>query len=266
MLKINIRLVSCASMHQSLASGSPWAGEKSAQHIALTERPFYPSDSFFFVTRCYDSSCDAIFIFMFFIREIAVRIVVTQYPRVLAACDAFHEPRMFVLDETRHQRQQLIRQAEGYLELGMIDHALRALDRLGDSEGLESHALYLKGEALRSAERYHEALIELHRSADIMPDDIHIWISMAWCYKRTNNVELAIHSLKEALAIEPGEALLHYNLACYWSLFGDKGQALESLSTAFEIDPNYRDLVDQESDFDPIRQDPDFLALTSVIV
>jgi tetratricopeptide (TPR) repeat protein len=148
----------------------------------------------------------------------------------------------------------------------MTDHALRALDRLGGSEGLEAHALYLKGEALRAAERHHEALIELHRAADATPDDIHIWISLGWCYKRTNNIELAIHSLKEALAIEPGEALLHYNLACYWCLAGDKDQALDFLSSALEIDPNYRDLVDGEADFDPIREDPDFLALTSVIV
>ena len=38
------------------------------------------------------------------------------------------------------------------------------------------------------------------------------------------------------------------------------------LARAFDIDANYRDIVDSEIDFDPIRNHPDFLALTTVIV
>ena len=35
---------------------------------------------------------------------------------------------------------------------------------------------------------------------------------------------------------------------------------------AFELEPEYRDLVMQEPDFDPVRNHPHFQALTSVIV
>jgi hypothetical protein len=38
------------------------------------------------------------------------------------------------------------------------------------------------------------------------------------------------------------------------------------LARSFDLDSNYRDLVGSERDFDPIRNHPDFLALTSVIV
>jgi hypothetical protein len=38
------------------------------------------------------------------------------------------------------------------------------------------------------------------------------------------------------------------------------------LTTAFEIDPAFRDLVPGEPDFDPIRDHPGFQQLTSVIV
>jgi tetratricopeptide (TPR) repeat protein len=72
---------------------------------------------------------------------------------------------------------------------------------------------------------------------------------------------MAIDSLERALASQPREALVHYNLACYWSLAGDRRQALEYLARALHIDPEYRRLVDGEPDFDLIRSDPEFQAL-----
>jgi hypothetical protein len=66
--------------------------------------------------------------------------------------------------------------------------------------------------------------------------------------------------------VDSGEAIIHYNLACYWSLARNKRYALKYLAQAFEIDAKYRDLVHDEPDFDFVRDDPDFQSLTSVIV
>jgi Flp pilus assembly protein TadD len=166
----------------------------------------------------------------------------------------------------RKPRQPLILAAEGYLELGMHEHALAALDRLGDPTSLETRATYLKGEALRALGRFGESLIELQRAAEASPDDIHIWLAMGWCYKRTGRIHMAIQALEEALTVEPGDALIHYNLACYWCLAGNKPRALKYLADTFRIDANYRDLVDAERDFDAIRNDPEFLSLMTVNV
>ena len=68
------------------------------------------------------------------------------------------------------------------------------------------------------------------------------------------------------LYLDPQNGLVHYNLACYWSLAGNKRQALLFLAQALDLDPNFRDLVSAESDFDLVRNDPAFRALTSVIV
>jgi hypothetical protein len=48
-------------------------------------------------------------------------------------------------------------------------------------------------------------------------------------------------------------------------LAGNCRRAVTCLSHALQIDPNYRDLIDAEHDFDPIRNNPDFQAATSVI-
>ena len=47
---------------------------------------------------------------------------------------------------------------------------------------------------------------------------------------------------------------------------GNARRAVDYLGQAFTIDSNFRDLVDEEPDFDPIRDDPDFLSLNSIIV
>ena len=69
-----------------------------------------------------------------------------------------------------------------------------------------------------------------------------------------------------ALAIEPQLAIVHYNLACYWSLACEADTALDCLAAALEIDPSYRRLIADEPDFDPIRDLPEFRELTTIIV
>ncbi|MFP6618669.1 MAG: hypothetical protein VB877_04930, partial [Pirellulaceae bacterium] len=111
-----------------------------------------------------------------------------------------------------------------------------------------------------------EAVGPLDNAAAVAPDQIDHWLSLAWCQKRCGRLDLAIQSMEEALLVDSEEAIVHFNLACYWSLAENTRQALAHLAAAFEIDLKYRDLVGEENDFDPIRYHPDFLALTGVIV
>jgi Flp pilus assembly protein TadD len=148
----------------------------------------------------------------------------------------------------------------------MPRHALDVLARCGDLESLPDHALYLQGECLRALDQYREALQPLAKAAAGSPHNVHVWLSLGWCYKRTGRLDMAIESLQEALAVEPNDALVHYNLACYWSLAKNKRQALSFLSRAIDLKDHYRTLVATEPDFDPIRSDPAFQALVRVTV
>jgi len=162
---------------------------------------------------------------------------------------------------TRIRRMKIQHQAEGYMELGMPQQALDVLARLGESDASDSHTLYLQGEALRSLERYPEALVPLARVAEAEPENIRVWLAVGWCHKRTGRIDLAIDALETALAVDSDEPLIRYNLACYWSVAGGKREALAYLEQALALDPNYRLLIDNEPDFDPIRSDPGFQAL-----
>ena len=162
----------------------------------------------------------------------------------------------------RERIRRIRREAEGYLELGMPGHALQALEQQQDFVHSDARACYLLGESLREMRRYRAAIEPLNRSLDLISDDIHTWMALAWCYKRVGQIDYAIDALEHAIDVEPGYAMLHYNLACYWSLAHNRRMALRYLANALDIDGNFRDFVHDEPDFDPLRLDPAFLQMT----
>jgi Flp pilus assembly protein TadD len=185
-------------------------------------------------------------------------------------------------DYQRIFRQKVLRQAEGYLDLvlafadqwpldatlrdRLAHRALEALDRLPPQSDQQAPVAYLTGQAYRTMRRYREAIPPLELAAELDPENIPTWLALGWCYKRSGQLDLAIQALESALAVDSGEAIIHYNLACYWSLADNTRLAVRFLTQAFEIDPAYRALVADEPDFDPIRQHPDFQSLMNVTV
>ena len=158
----------------------------------------------------------------------------------------------------RRRLARICREAEGYWELGMPLHALRVLYRERPLVYADARGCYLAGECLRELHRYREATIPLRRSLSLIPDDTHVAVALAWCLKRTGMLEQAIETLEDAVEVEPGKAILHYNLACYWSLAQNCRMAFRHLSLALDIDGNLYDFVDEEPDFEPLRRDPRF--------
>lgn len=182
----------------------------------------------------------------------------------------------------RVRRQQLVREAEGYLELleacserggppvylreALGRRALEALSHLDSAALRRAQTLYLRGQILRMMEQFAEAVVPLEEAAQLDSENVQIRLSLAWCHKRTGRLDLAIQTLEEALGADPEEAVLYYHLACYWSLANNPKLSVAYLSRAFEIDAAFRDRVASEPDFDPIRKHPHFRALTSVVV
>jgi tetratricopeptide (TPR) repeat protein len=190
-----------------------------------------------------------------------------------------------VSEAKRIRSQQKLREARGYLELtGLCDEfaplssacrdalarrvlaAVGELERTRQSRAIIKDIKFLTGMALRAMERHREAVDALEAAAELDAENVEIWLALGWCHKRTGRLDLAIESLQEALSIDPDQAIIYYNLACYWSLAMNTKLALEFLARSFELDESFRQLVNREPDFDPIRSDPAFLELTSVVV
>ena len=80
----------------------------------------------------------------------------------------------------------------------------------------------------------------------------------AFTYWGTREFEKAIELLEKLHAEFPDDAGVLFNLACAESLAGRKADALGHLREAIELDPQFAGLAQEDSDFDPIRDDPEF--------
>ena len=163
-------------------------------------------------------------------------------------------------EATDIQKQRAIEAAQGYLMLDLPDAALR---RLGvfPNEAAPIEAEQLRGEAYRQKEEYERALQHFERATVDGERGLDSLMCMAWCFKRVGRLDKAIECLKAANQGSPKVAVVLYNLACYYSLAGEKEEALSWLARAFRLDNSYRKQVAKEPDFDPIRNDQDFVYL-----
>jgi tetratricopeptide (TPR) repeat protein len=185
----------------------------------------------------------------------------------------------------QRDRQRKLEAACGYLELNMPEHALRELGRITDPQAVPLDFYRLRGEGLRALDRFEDALEAYGRALAVDPEDIGLLAGMAWCYKRTGQLPKAIEAMEQAYQAHPKELIVLYNLACYFSLAGEKVQALSWLGRALrmesslrkqhaegeggfaswgfsQLEPSLRERIAEEPDFDPLRNDPDFQYLT----
>src|SRR5262245_51210803 len=146
----------------------------------------------------------------------------------------------------RDRIKRQLDEAEGYLLLNLPGRTLEILERRADWATMQFEASFLAGEALRSLERYREALKPLEVAAALRPANVEVAIALGWCYKRTHRLAQAIDALERAERHNPDTALLHYNLACYWSLAGNAPKALDSLAVALDLDAELRGLIPDE--------------------
>ena len=94
------------------------------------------------------------------------------------------------------------------------------------------------------------------------PEGFEIWAPFNRLYLEGRYAEAADGGLEAAKA-HPEYTGLLYNLACCESLAGRTAAAIEHLGLAIEKSERYRSFAAEDSDFDPIREEPAFQALVT---
>lgn len=74
----------------------------------------------------------------------------------------------------------------------------------------------------------------------------------------TKEYDKAVAELERLREETPDDGGVLYNLACAESLSGKRKQAIEHLRHAVEVDADFNELAAKDSDFDAIRDDPEF--------
>jgi hypothetical protein len=75
---------------------------------------------------------------------------------------------------------------------------------------------------------------------------------------RERGPDAAIEVMAEALAEHPDNGHVLFNTACFEALAGRREDAIAHLRRAIEVDPRTREWAAKDSDFDAIRDDPEF--------
>ncbi len=151
--------------------------------------------------------------------------------------------------------------AQGYLMLDLPDRALRELSEIAGTDQATCECHLLRGEALRAKSDHHAALDAFRQALGARPNDLSALMGMAWCFKRIDRVDQSIETMQRAYESHKEVPVVLYNLACYYSLTGEKELALSWLGRALRMDRGFTKLVPDETDFDLLRDDPDFVHL-----
>jgi tetratricopeptide (TPR) repeat protein len=93
-----------------------------------------------------------------------------------------------------------------------------------------------------------------------VPSGFEVWAPLHPLYEAGEYAEAADRG-RELVRAHPEYLGLLYNVACCESLAGRKADAIEHLRLAIERSDRSRSLAANDSDFDPIRDDPAFKAL-----
>src|SRR5215475_10703244 len=134
----------------------------------------------------------------------------------------------------------------------MLLEANAELDEIDPFNRAASEVLALRIAIYRGLEKW-ELMQEIaKRLADFQPDDIQWTISLAYATRRADSIEAAKDVLLNAAAKFPQEAVIKYNLACYFCQTGDIKTARDYLKKTFEIDLNWRIPALEDDDLKPL--------------
>ncbi len=157
--------------------------------------------------------------------------------------------------------ERLLREMEGYFELGLHDDVIRRANQVLHSDLASIRALRWKGRALQALGRWPEAITVFERLRSEEPEGDEAYLGLGWCHKRAGRLDQALLELEGLVRLHPEHALAVYNLACYCALDGQTDRSLELLERALDRDDDFRDHARHETDFDSVREDPRFRAL-----
>ena len=133
---------------------------------------------------------------------------------------------------------------EDYQTLLLLPQVYRALDE----PDLEKAA---GGRGIEAARNH----LKLH------PDDARAWYLGSGQLARLGAPEEGKRWAGKALALNPDDGVLLYNIACFYSLTGDVETAIDLLERARLPGMANKDWVEHDADLDPLRDHPRFIKL-----
>jgi serine/threonine protein kinase/Flp pilus assembly protein TadD len=119
------------------------------------------------------------------------------------------------------------------------------------------------GQGVEAASTEQRALQLIERHIESHPDDARALYLGAGILARIGDREKSADWARRALAIDPEETSILYNVACVYALLGRSEESLSCLGKVMEHGTFFKNWAAKDSDLDSLRSDPRFQALLS---
>jgi serine/threonine protein kinase/tetratricopeptide (TPR) repeat protein len=119
-----------------------------------------------------------------------------------------------------------------------------------------------KADGQAACQRCAEVLV---KHVELHPDDARALYlgAVVWC--QLGEAARGLEWAERALAMDPEEPMTLYNVACFYSLQGKTGQALDCLENALKHGFAHKEWIEHDSDLAPLRDQPRYQALLKTL-
>jgi Flp pilus assembly protein TadD len=144
--------------------------------------------------------------------------------------------------------------ASGYLGLGMLPEAAEELDQIAADEKQSPEVLRMWVALYHETKQWQRLAAVAQTWATADPKEEQGWISWAYGLRELERVEEAQTVLLKAEPLHgKSSAVLHYNLACYACLLGEKTIARQRLARAISMDAAFSTRATEDPDLAALK-------------
>jgi hypothetical protein len=135
----------------------------------------------------------------------------------------------------------------------MPQEAWNELEDIDIKDRARPEVLKVRVEVCRALKQWEMMAEVSNHLRKIEPDEVGHSINMAYATRRFKSEAEAAEILSMALRRYYDDALVRYNLACYWCVMGRVEEAREMLGTACRRDESLRELAETDEDLVGLR-------------
>ena len=154
------------------------------------------------------------------------------------------------------------------LSQGKFAEAVKMFERAASLRPEDYQVSNFIGLALKSLGRNDEAIASYRRQLKLgeehlerHPDDSRACIMAANAYANMQDAERSAYFAARAIAMDPEDPMLLYNVACLYGVLGRSDDCLTALEQAVNKGWGDKAWLEHDSDFDSVRAQPRYLAL-----